>query len=229
MAENSNVAFLAIARINDQAVLASCFDKSAMIEEKQGFEGAMASALQRAASAYPGWRDRMDCRGSDGVLHVLADAQALCLMVAGVRSAQYPDRVANQMLRELGDKARNCQGDEILGKARAGELTSPLRKPMKELMRSFNDASAHDKTTEVRQKVDDLKGIMQDNVKRILETHVTLESLENNSTSMNAQANRFLRQSVDLRRQVQMRNLKIKVIFGLCALAVVVYIVQMFM
>ena len=31
---------------------------------------------------------------------------------------------------------------------------------------------------QVREKVDQLKGIMQDNVKKILETHVTLESLE---------------------------------------------------
>ena len=46
------------------------------------------------------------------------------------------------------------------------------------LNRTYNDAGAHDKTTEVREKVDQLKGIMQDNVKKILETHVTLESLE---------------------------------------------------
>merc|ERR1719343_426277 len=91
-------------------------------------------------------------------------------------------------------------------------------------MKSYNDISAHDKTAEVREKVDALKGIMQDNVKKILETHVSLESLENNSASMSSQANRFLRQSVDLRRQLQYRNLKIKVIFFLCVLALVVYL-----
>lgn len=81
---------------------------------------------------------------------------------------------------------------------------------MKDVIKTYNDPAALDKTTEVREKVDQLKGIMQDNVKRILETHVTLESLENSSSSMSSQANRFLRQSVDLRRQIQLRNLKIK-------------------
>jgi vesicle-associated membrane protein 7 len=229
MAEcGENVAFLAIARVSDKAVLASCFDKAALAEEKQGFEGALAAVLQRAGSVHPGWKERVECRECDGVLHVLADAQALCVLVAGVRSRQYPERVASQLLRDLGDKARNCQGDDILAKAQAGALSTPLRKTMKDLMKSYNNVGAHDKTTEVRAKVDDLKGIMQDNVKKILETHVTLESLENNSSSMNAQANRFLRQSVDLRRQVQMRNLKLKMIVGLCATAVVVYIAQMF-
>jgi hypothetical protein len=228
MADGYSVAFLAIARINDKTVLATCFDKSAINEEKKGFESTLQSLLQRAGSAHPGWRDRVECRECDGILHALADAQGMCVMVAGVRSSQYPDRVANQLLRDLGDKARNCQGDEILGQAKEGALTPPLRKIMKDLMKSYQDAGTHDKTTEVRQKVDDLKGIMQDNVKRILETHATLESLENNTSTMNQQANRFLRQSVDLRRQIQMRNLKIKVIFGLCVTAVIVYVAQMF-
>mmetsp|Transcript_56434 Transcript_56434/g.160783 ORF Transcript_56434/g.160783 Transcript_56434/m.160783 type:complete len:233 (+) Transcript_56434:53-751(+) len=229
MAESGeNVAFLAIARVSDKAVLASCFDNAALAEEKQGFESALAAVLQRASSVHPGWKERVECRECEGVLHVLADAQAFCFLVAAVRSRQYPDRVAGQLLRELGKKARNCQGDENLAKAQAGALSTPLRKTMKDLMKSYNDVGAHDKTIEVRQKVNDLKGIMQDNVKKILESHATLETLENNSSSMNAQANRFLRQSVDLRRQMQMRNLKLKLIAGLCATAVVVYIAQMF-
>ncbi|CAK0890496.1 unnamed protein product, partial [Prorocentrum cordatum] len=189
MAESGeNVAFLAIARVSDKAVLASCFDNAALAEEKQGFESALAAVLQRASSVHPGWKERVECRECEGVLHVLADAQAFCFLVAAVRSRQYPDRVAGQLLRELGKKARNCQGDENLAKAQAGALSTPLRKTMKDLMKSYNDVGAHDKTIEVRQKVDDLKGIMQDNVKKILESHATLETLENNSSSMNAQA-----------------------------------------
>merc|ERR1719411_908256 len=95
-------------------------------------------------------------------------------------------------------------------------------------MKTYNDAGNQDKTTEVRQQVDQLKGIMQDNVKRILETHVTLESLENSSSSMSTQANRFLKQSTDLRRQMQFRNMKIKAIFGLCILALIAYVAQLF-
>eukprot|EP00932_Pfiesteria_piscicida_P018677 SRR837773.5530.p2 GENE.SRR837773.5530~~SRR837773.5530.p2 ORF type:complete len:220 (-),score=92.94 SRR837773.5530:75-638(-) len=184
--------------------------------------------MERSGSAYPGWRERAECRECDGVLHAFADAQALCLVVAGIRDTQYPDRVALQMLRELTDKVKSAQGDEVLSEARAGALSSPLRKLMRDTMKTYNDAGAQDKTTEVRQQVDQLKGIMQDNVKRILETHVTLESLENSSSSMSSQANRFLRQSVDLRRQIQYRNLKIKAIAGLCVGAVAAYIVTMF-
>mmetsp|Transcript_64986 Transcript_64986/g.209322 ORF Transcript_64986/g.209322 Transcript_64986/m.209322 type:complete len:232 (-) Transcript_64986:81-776(-) len=229
MAEAQGIAFLGVARIRDQAVLATCFDKTALNEEKKGFEGALAQVLEHAATAYPGWKERVECRDCEGVLHAFADSQALCIVVAGVRDAQYPERVALQMLRELADKVRNSQGDEILSEARPGSLTTPMRKLMRDLMRQFNDASQHDRTTEVREKVDQLKGIMQDNVKRILETHVTLESLENSSSSMSSQANRFLRQSVDLRRQIQFRNLKVKVIFGVCVAALLLYFSLPFM
>mmetsp|Transcript_10802 Transcript_10802/g.26954 ORF Transcript_10802/g.26954 Transcript_10802/m.26954 type:complete len:231 (-) Transcript_10802:155-847(-) len=222
------VAFLGVVRLRDQATLATCFDKSALNEEKKGFEGALTSILDRASTAYPGWREKAECRECDGVLHAFADAQALCIVVAGVRDAQYPDRVALQMLRELADKVKNSQGDEILSEAKPGALSTPLRKLMRDLMKTYNDAGSQDKTTEVRQQVDQLKGIMQDNVKRILETHVTLESLENSSSSMSSQANQFLRQSVDLRRQIQFRNLKIKLIAGACVGAVVLYVVTMF-
>jgi len=232
MAENQPpahvVAYLAVVRLRDQAVLASCFDKGALNEEKKGFEGALTCILERAGGAYPGWRERAECRECEGVLHAFADPQALCLLVAGVRDPQYPDRIALQMLRELSDKVRNSQGEDIMSEAKAGALTTPMKKSMKELMKSYNDISAHDKTSEVREKVDALKGIMQDNVKKILETHVSLESLENNSASMSSQANRFLRQSVDLRRQIQYRNLKIKIIAGACVVAMLIYIGTMF-
>eukprot|EP00927_Polykrikos_kofoidii_P003277 TRINITY_DN11307_c0_g1_i1.p1 TRINITY_DN11307_c0_g1~~TRINITY_DN11307_c0_g1_i1.p1 ORF type:complete len:253 (-),score=60.58 TRINITY_DN11307_c0_g1_i1:126-884(-) len=243
MSENTAVAFLAVARIQDRAVLATCFDKNVLNEEKKAFEATLNSVVERAGAAYPGWRERTDCQGCDGVMHAFADASALCVLVAGIRDSQYPDRVALQLLRDFADKVDelmttsssssrrrsghevlNTSGDELLSEARPGALSTPLRKLMRDLMKSYGDPAANDKTTEVREKVDQLKGIMQDNVKRILETHVTLESLENSSNSMSSQANNFLRQSVDLRRQVQFRNLKIKLILATVVVAFILYL-----
>mmetsp|Transcript_65565 Transcript_65565/g.202900 ORF Transcript_65565/g.202900 Transcript_65565/m.202900 type:complete len:229 (+) Transcript_65565:35-721(+) len=226
---DEKVAFLGVCRIRDKVVLATCYGKSVLNEEKKEYEGALAQIQERGATAYPNWRDRVECRECGSVLHAFADPQAMFIVVAGVRDALYPDRVAQQLLRELADKVRNSQGDELLSEARAASLSTPMRKPMRDLMRQYNDAGAHDKVTEVREKVDELKGIMQDNVKRILETHVTLESLENSSSSMSSQANKFLRQSVDLRRQIQFRNLKVKAIFGACVGGVILYVALPFL
>ncbi|OLQ03740.1 hypothetical protein AK812_SmicGene13268 [Symbiodinium microadriaticum] len=78
---------------------------------------------------------------------------------------------------------------------------------------------------EVREKVDQLKGIMQDNVKKILETHVTLESLEIRPQQLEFQLlNEFA--GIKLSEasafasvpQIQCRNLKIKAICGAAAM-----------
>jgi len=218
------IAFLAVSRVSDQAVLASCFDKAALNEEKSSFEKTFASMLElRAPTVYPDWKDVCKCEGSDGKLYAYADSQGSLIVVAGIRDSQYPERVAQQLLKDLTDKARATQGDDLLDQARAGSLSKPLRNAMRELMQSYASAGSHDKTTEVKEKVDELKGIMQSNVKRILETHATLDQLQNNSQSMSAQANQFLKQSVDLRRQVQIRNFKVKAICAVCVLALVAY------
>jgi len=218
------IAFLAVSRVSDQAVLASCFDKAALNEEKSSFEKTFASMLElRAPTVYPDWKDVCKCEGSDGKLYAYADSQGSLIVVPGVRDKEYPERVAQQLLKDLTDKAKSSQGDDLLAAARAGSLSKPLRSAMRELMQSYAFAGSHDKTTEVKEKVDQLNGIMQSNVKRILETHATLDQLQNNSQSMSAQANQFLKQSVDLRRQVQIRNFKVKAICAVCVLSLVAY------
>merc|ERR1711972_882446 len=199
-------------------------DKTALNDEKTSYERTLSSMLElRAATVYPTWKDSCPCDGCHGKLYAFADEQGVTICVAGVRDSQYPERVVNQLLKDFAEKSRNSQGNELLNEARSGSLSKPLKNTMRDLMSQYGSATSHDKTTEVRAQVDQLKGIMQDNVKRILETHVTLDQLQNSSQNMSSQANQFLRQSVDLRRQVQFRNLKVKVLMGVCAGGVIAY------
>eukprot|EP00438_Fugacium_kawagutii_P014510 Skav224395 [mRNA] locus=scaffold2452:105652:115235:- [translate_table: standard] len=139
------IAFVAV-------ILATCYEKSVLNEEKKSFETALATVLDRAKSAYPGWRDRAMCPESESILYTFADSQALCLLAVGIRDAQYPERVALQLLRDVADKVKNSQGDEGLLEAKSGSLSKPLRKLLTDIMRraerTYNDAGAHDKTTE---------------------------------------------------------------------------------
>lgn len=223
MADGTCIAFLAVARLQDQEILATCYDKNAVNEEKKAFELTLGTVVQRAKLSYPGWKDKVVVDEVDSVLHSMVDGQSLCIALVGIRGQQYPDRIAQNLLRDLLDKVRLTQNEQILSEARPMSLSMPLNKLMKDLIKAYSTPSNLDKTTEVREKVDQLKGIMQDNVKRILETHVTLESLESSSSSMSTQANKFLRQSTDLRKMIECRNLKLKILLVLCVLAIVLY------
>jgi hypothetical protein len=81
-----------------------------------------------------------------------------------------------------------------------------------------------DKTAQVREKVEQVQGVMQDNVRRILDNHTNLEGLEEKTDTMSRQANQFLKQSVDLRRQMQLKNLKLKLCLGITGAIIVIYI-----
>merc|ERR1719316_1684461 len=104
-------------------------------------------------------------------------------------------------------------------------LSKPLKKPAREIIKKYQLAD-RDKTFEVQAKVDELKDNMQDNVRRILETHHNLETLEQRTDNMSRQADQFLKQSVDLRRAIQWRNLKMKIMIGCVGMAILTYIVM---
>merc|ERR1712048_241333 len=162
-------------------------------------------------------------------VYALVDAKALCVAVAGVRQAQCPERVALDMLHELADEPRRLSSEEAICEAKPGSFNNILNGTMQQLMLRFADAGGHDKVTEVQKKVDELKCVMQDNVHKILETHTTLEALQNSSESLSDGANQFLKNSTGLKRQVMLRNLRVKLIGAGCGIAVGTYFLLPFM
>jgi len=128
-------------------------------------------------------------------------------LAVGVRRTDYPERTAQQLLRALAEQLRSSLGDEVL---LAAGLSATLRRPLQGPMRAYDDPAAVDELAQVQEKVEDLKCVMQDNVRQIIESHASIAALQNSSQSMTAAADKFVKQSVTLKRQVQWRNLKVK-------------------
>jgi len=224
------VTFAAVARIGDQAVLARYVDRSAAASEAEvaGYDKAMAELLQKAGRlpAYPGWTGSVAAAGAAaGNVHALADPQALCVLVVAIR-AGYPERLVRPLLQELAEKVRATESAERLSEAQAGKLTGTLRSCLKEVVRTYNEPGKLDKVTAAHEKVDKIKDLMHDNVRKILETHGSLETLQAKSTSMTASADKFLKQSSALKHQLQMRNLRVKAIMALCSGALLTYVLM---
>jgi hypothetical protein len=222
------VAFLVVARIKDQAVLAKGFGEGVVNDEKKGFPAAMDAILQRLQKTTPYYKDQQACTQCEGTVCAWVDADNTCILFAGLRDKQYPERVTQKLLRELSDRIRNSESAQLIQEAKEGALTKPLTKPMRELLRSYGDAAAHDKAAEAQKLGVEVQGIMKDNVKKILESHQSLDRLQEKSSEMTQEANKFLRQSRDLKSQMGRRDLKVKIIVGVCSLALVAYFVLPF-
>mmetsp|Transcript_2110 Transcript_2110/g.4900 ORF Transcript_2110/g.4900 Transcript_2110/m.4900 type:complete len:237 (-) Transcript_2110:441-1151(-) len=227
---DERIVFVGLARVTDGALLASIFvDSKIASQEKQQFERQFLQACQQQRGiTNPEFRSRVileyPCQGN---LFVMAgrDLSAHCLYAVGIRDAGYPERLAYACLTEVLERVHITQGD-ALHHLSSLSLTKPLKKPVREIMKRYQLAD-RDKTFEVQTKVEELKENMQDNVRRILETHHNLENLEQRTDNMSRQADQFLKQSVDLRRAIQWRNMKLKLVIGGMGVAFLLYIVAM--
>lgn len=209
---SSSVAFLVVARVDDRALLAERLDKGTTEAEKKAIKTTLSSLLERAAYLkYPGWKEQRQCSGAfDGSVYALADARAMCVVAVGLRGGlyPYPPRVAWELLKKFVDAIQ--QQELNLDGAKAGSLAMPLKKPMQDIMKNYSEPGDQDSVTQVQQKVDGVKTLMAENVRKILETHTTLDNLQDKSAEMNASAVKFVQVSTDLKRQMQIRNLKVK-------------------
>lgn len=222
------VCFVGVARVSDGALLASVFVDSKMAsQEKQQLERQFLQRCQaQRASVNPDFKakDMLEypCQGN---LFVQGGSGVSkhCLYAVGVRDPGYPDTLAYKCLIEVMERVHQTQGDS-LHELSSLSLSKPLKKPIRQIIAQFEFAD-RDKTYEVQQKVDELKDNMQDNVRRILETHQNLENLEQRTDNMSRQADQFLKQSVELRRAIQWRNTKLRVLIGSVCAACLTYLI----
>lgn len=229
VAVDERIVFIGLARVTDGALLASIFTESKMAsQEKQQFERQFLQTCQaQRGRSNTDFKTRVileyPCQGH---MFVKAgkDVSAHCLYAIGIRDAGYSERLAYQCLGEVTERVHMTQGDS-LHHLSSLSLTKPLKKPIRDIMKRYQLADK-DKAFEVQGKVEELKENMQDNVRRILETHHNLENLEQRTDNMSRQADQFLKQSVDLRRAIQWRNLKLKLMMGAVSASILTYFVM---
>jgi hypothetical protein len=227
--QRGSISWLAVVRLADGVTLASHFDGRVNAGQRIDFTACIPKFVATASKLnYPGWRERCVVNGETGDQSELAfglvDAKGVVLVTLGISSGQYHDRIAFQLLAQLIEVVNSKATDEVILEASVGQLIELLRPSMRELIRTYSDPSKLDKVIETQEKVDAVKGVMQDNVRKILETHASLEHLQNASASMSQSADKFLKQSVKLKQQLQLRNLKVKALTACCVSALVLYV-----
>jgi hypothetical protein len=231
----ASIAYLAVARISDQTVLAERTDKGVYQAEGKTLSETFRTSVQRAARqssnmSYHGWKDIYPCASTfDGSVYALADSTGLFIVGAGVRGGlyPYPPRLVWEMLGKLVDEVRRSGNDLV--QAPAGGLNITMKKPLQELIRKYSEPGEQDAVTQVQEKVDAVKGMMQENVRKIIETHTTLEALQDKSHELNSSSEQFVKSSTSLKRQMQIRNIKVKALMAISVTALGVYVMLPFL
>eukprot|EP00744_Colponema_vietnamica_P000006 GILI01000015.1.p2 GENE.GILI01000015.1~~GILI01000015.1.p2 ORF type:complete len:262 (+),score=78.78 GILI01000015.1:85-786(+) len=217
-AVGDNVKFLAFGRATDHAALCTFVHGRASEQHSADFERVFGKLLQVAKSQVSvGQRGRNS--SELGTLFFLIDKNE-CVF-ATVVNASYPERQAFAMIEEMINKVTTSYEREVLN-APVNGLAGKAKKMLKELATKYDDLTQIDKMHQVMSRVDNVKDIMQDNVKKILQTHENLETLEGKTDQLRVHASQFQSNATELKRQMYWKALKMKLLIA--AIVIIVFL-----
>lgn len=91
--------------------------------------------------------------------------------------------------------------------------------------KSTSGSYDNDALERAKKQVDDVKGIMGENVQRIIARGENLQDLDDRANNLTANANEFQRTSRTLKRKMWWQNLKMMLVLGLIVIVVIVIII----
>jgi len=134
---------------------------------------------------------------------------------------EYPRHVAFDFLEQLQGRFNTRYGKRART-ARAGEYNRDFRLALENLLGEFNEG---DKLSKVRKQVDELKGVMLENIDKVLQRGEKLEIMVEKSEMLEEQAKIFQKKSTEVKRHFCMQNARLIVIIAVIIIIIILVIV----
>merc|ERR1711998_161432 len=133
-------------------------------------------------------------------------------------------RTVFKFLESIQAQFKQNFGSQI-SNAQENQLSKSVKKIFSPICVQYYDLAKADKLTGVLDQVDQVKGVMQENVNQMLQTHEKLEDLENKADNMRNEAQRFKKGATELKKQQWWKNIKMMMILGCITVTVIAVIV----
>jgi len=214
--EDRALPFLAVGRLRDQTILATFCE---MIRGQAQTEDIFKKLLEASkAKLSPGQRQRL--QWGNGSVCCLLDMQGESLYCLITAQMEYPERLAYELLQELNQYVYHNHGAE-LSTAEQYSLNKTLKPYMEKLIRKYEDPKSFDRISTLLAKTNVVKNVMQDSVRKVVETGESLQELEAKAGKMSEHSRHFATTSREVRRHFWWKNTKM----WFAAILVVVIIV----
>jgi vesicle-associated membrane protein 72 len=140
--------------------------------------------------------------------YLVHDGYVYCVVATESAGRQIPvaclDRIKENFLKKYrGGKAATAQANGLK------EFGSKIKEEMKYCMEHREELS---KLARVQNQVDDIKGIMRENIDKVLNRGEQLEVLVDKTDNLRNQASEFRQTGTQVRRKMWIQNMKIKLI-----------------
>jgi len=114
---------------------------------------------------------------------------------------------------ELGAQVFST-GAGMGGTVRRVQLAPKVVQQLERVCADFEDIGAHDKVARVQADVDDVRGVMQDNISRMIDNQEQLTSLQGKTDDIANASRGFFQESRSHRRALQCENFKMRLLAG---------------
>lgn len=156
-----------------------------------------------------------------GTIHFDSDPDCLYLAIC---AREYPQRAAFKFLGEL-----KREFDERFGKdvqtARHSALSRPSRELFRTLCDKYNAVESVDKVAAVSMQVEEVKGVMQDNIQSVLRNQENIETLLDQTDTMKNQASDFQRTANRTKNKMWWKNAKLQLVIVILAIIIIAIII----
>lgn len=218
---NNLVALLGVARIKGKCNL-GCFCARIPAKQQAGYTQQFEKGIERVRPVGSA-RSKMDING--GVLFIQVDTSAEYVYGAIVTEKTYPDRIAFQMLTEFQNALLMAVGPAKLGIASAKSLERPFKKQARDIIVKYADASSLDPTAQVINKVESVKVIVDQNIKKVLQNQGNLEDLATRTDNLATTAKQFKKDANEIRKFTWRQKMGLTIVLGVLLAGIIAYIV----
>jgi len=164
------------------------------------------------------------------------------LVIISCTKQDYPTRIvfpnstkSKGLLAELATHATDTLGSEVFttgagmgGTVRKVQLAPRMVQLLEHVCAEYEDPGNYDRITRVQQEVDDVRGVMQDNIDGLLTNQQELKSLQGKTNDIANASRGFYREARTTRRTMQCQAYQLHAIAGGVVIAFLLWLVHGF-
>ncbi|KAI3511527.1 hypothetical protein L2E82_29093 [Cichorium intybus] len=196
-----------------------------ILAEYTEFKGNFTTVAQQCLQKLPANQTRFTYNCDGHTFNYLIDNEFTYCIVAVEGAGR---TLPMGFLERVKDEFNKKYGGGKASTAAAKSLSKSFGPKMKEEMTwCVNHPEEIDKVAKVKAQVDEVKGVMMENIEKVLDRGEKIELLVDKTDNLRNQANDFKKQGTKMKRKMWIQNMKIKlIVVGIVILLILVVIMS---
>ncbi|KAB2064955.1 hypothetical protein ES319_A09G056500v1 [Gossypium barbadense] len=156
--------------------------------------------------------------------HSVPPPQAYCVVATESAGRQIPIAFLERVKEDFSKRYGGGKAANAKAKSLNREFGSKLKAHMKYCAEHPEEIS---KLAKVKAQVSEVKGVMMENIEKVLDRGEKIEVLVDKTENLRSQAQDFRQQGTKIKRKMWIENMKMKlIVFGIVAVIIIVIIIS---